>query len=139
MDTGSPPSRGQASPVKGRDHGTDQSNAITLACGQSRAVRPATAGALCGQPPVGVLIKTDTVSRRFGMNFSGVKILCVGDVMLDRFLQGDVERISPEAPVPVIRLRSRKAMLGGAGNVAHNIASLGGEAILLGLIGDDEF
>lgn len=72
------------------------------------------------------------------MNFSGVKILCVGDVMLDRFLSGEVERISPEAPVPVIRLRSSKAMLGGAGNVAHNIAALGGEAILLGLIGEDE-
>lgn len=72
------------------------------------------------------------------MNFSGVRILCVGDVMLDRFLQGDVERISPEAPVPVIRLRGSKAMLGGAGNVAHNIAALGGEAILLGLIGEDE-
>src|SRR5216110_1563879 len=73
-----------------------------------------------------------------GMNFSGVKILCVGDVMLDRFLHGDVERISPEAPVPVIRLRGSKAMLGGAGNVAHNIAALGGEAILLGLIGEDD-
>jgi D-beta-D-heptose 7-phosphate kinase/D-beta-D-heptose 1-phosphate adenosyltransferase len=72
------------------------------------------------------------------MNFSGVKILCVGDVMLDRFLYGDVERISPEAPVPVIHLRTSKSMLGGAGNVAHNIASLGGDAVLLGLIGDDE-
>jgi len=72
------------------------------------------------------------------MNFSGVKILCIGDVMLDRFLYGDVERISPEAPVPVIRLRTSKSMLGGAGNVAHNIASLGGAAILLGLVGDDE-
>jgi D-beta-D-heptose 7-phosphate kinase/D-beta-D-heptose 1-phosphate adenosyltransferase len=73
------------------------------------------------------------------MNFSGVRVLCVGDVMLDRFLSGEVERISPEAPVPVIRLRSSKAMLGGAGNVAHNIATLGGEAALLGVIGEDEF
>ncbi len=72
------------------------------------------------------------------MNFSGVRVLCIGDVMLDRFVQGDVERISPEAPVPVIRLRASKAMLGGAGNVAHNVASLGGEAVLLGLVGDDE-
>jgi D-beta-D-heptose 7-phosphate kinase/D-beta-D-heptose 1-phosphate adenosyltransferase len=72
------------------------------------------------------------------MNFSGVKILCVGDVMLDSFIYGDVERISPEAPVPVIRVRSRKTMLGGAGNVANNIASLGGEAILIGLVGHDE-
>jgi D-beta-D-heptose 7-phosphate kinase/D-beta-D-heptose 1-phosphate adenosyltransferase len=72
------------------------------------------------------------------MNFSGVRVLCVGDVMLDRFVQGEVERISPEAPVPVIRLRASKAMLGGAGNVAHNVASLGGEAVLLGLTGADE-
>jgi len=72
------------------------------------------------------------------MNFSGVRILCIGDVMLDRFIYGDVERISPEAPVPVLRVRDRRTMLGGAGNVAHNIASLGGEAVLVGLVGEDE-
>src|SRR5271156_4828814 len=71
------------------------------------------------------------------MDFSDLTVLCVGDVMLDRFLQGDIERISPEAPVPVIRLRATREMLGGAGNVASNIASLGGRAVLVGLVGAD--
>lgn len=72
------------------------------------------------------------------MDFSRLTILCVGDVMLDRFLHGDIERISPEAPVPVIRLRDTREMLGGVGNVANNIASLGGRAVLVGLVGVDE-
>jgi D-beta-D-heptose 7-phosphate kinase/D-beta-D-heptose 1-phosphate adenosyltransferase len=72
------------------------------------------------------------------MDFSGVRILCIGDIILDRFIYGDVERISPEAPVPVLRLRETRTMIGGAGNVAHNIASLGGEAVLLGLVAEDE-
>ena len=72
------------------------------------------------------------------MDFSSLTILCLGDVMLDRFLHGDIERISPEAPVPVLRLRETREMLGGAGNVANNIASLGGRAVLVGLVGDDE-
>jgi D-beta-D-heptose 7-phosphate kinase/D-beta-D-heptose 1-phosphate adenosyltransferase len=72
------------------------------------------------------------------MDFSAITVLCVGDAMLDRFLHGDIERISPEAPVPVIRLRDTKEMLGGAGNVASNIASLGGRAILVGLVGADD-
>ncbi len=71
------------------------------------------------------------------MDFSDVSVLCVGDVMLDRFVHGDIERISPEAPVPVIRLRQTREMLGGAGNVASNIASLGGRAVLVGLVGRD--
>ncbi len=58
--------------------------------------------------------------------------------MLDRFIEGDIERISPEAPVPVIRLRETREMLGGVGNVANNIAALGGCAILIGLLGIDE-
>ncbi len=64
-------------------------------------------------------------------------IAVVGDVMLDRFLYGDVERISPEAPVPVLRHRQTRSMLGGAGNVARNIAALGGQAVLVGLRGRD--
>ncbi len=72
------------------------------------------------------------------MNFADVRVLCVGDIILDRFIYGDVERISPEAPVPVLRLRETRTMIGGAGNVAHNIASLGGEAVLLGLIAQDD-
>ena len=58
--------------------------------------------------------------------------------MLDRFLHGDIERISPEAPVPVIRVRETREMPGGAGNVACNIASLGACAVLIGLIGEDD-
>ena len=72
------------------------------------------------------------------LDFAGVTVLCVGDIMLDRFLRGDVERISPEAPIPVIRLRETREMLGGCANVAHNVAALGGRAILIGLLADDD-
>ncbi|WP_291363991.1 D-glycero-beta-D-manno-heptose-7-phosphate kinase [Acetobacter sp. UBA5411] len=72
------------------------------------------------------------------MDFSNITVLCVGDVMLDRFVYGEMERISPEAPVPVLLLKERKEMPGGAGNVASNIISLGGQAILIGLVGEDE-
>ena len=72
------------------------------------------------------------------VDFSDISVLCVGDLMLDRFLYGDVERISPEAPVPVLRLNRTSEMLGGAGNVVNNIASLGGRAVLVGLIGRDD-
>ena len=71
------------------------------------------------------------------MEFSNHIVLCLGDVMLDRFIYGDMERISPEAPVPVLRLRSTREMLGGAGNVACNVAALGGRAVLAGLVGRD--
>jgi D-beta-D-heptose 7-phosphate kinase/D-beta-D-heptose 1-phosphate adenosyltransferase len=72
------------------------------------------------------------------MDFSAITVLCVGDVMLDRFLYGRMERISPEAPVPVLLLDARREMPGGAGNVASNILSLGGRAVLVGLTGQDE-
>lgn len=72
------------------------------------------------------------------MDFSGLTVLCVGDVMLDRFVYGEMERISPEAPVPVLLLNKRTEMPGGAGNVASNVISLGGQAILIGLTGEDE-
>jgi D-beta-D-heptose 7-phosphate kinase/D-beta-D-heptose 1-phosphate adenosyltransferase len=71
------------------------------------------------------------------MDFSNISVLCVGDLMLDRFAYSDMERISPEAPVPVLRLKHTREMLGGAGNVAHNVASLGGRAILVGMLGQD--
>jgi D-beta-D-heptose 7-phosphate kinase / D-beta-D-heptose 1-phosphate adenosyltransferase len=71
------------------------------------------------------------------VDFSQISVLCVGDVMLDRFVHGHIERISPEAPVPVIRTDRTKEMLGGTGNVASNIASLGGRATLVGLVGVD--
>ena len=65
------------------------------------------------------------------------RILVVGDLMLDRYMEGSVDRISPEAPVPVLRHTSSREMLGGAGNVAANIASLGGQVELVSLIGAD--
>jgi D-beta-D-heptose 7-phosphate kinase/D-beta-D-heptose 1-phosphate adenosyltransferase len=68
---------------------------------------------------------------------SGVRIACVGDVMVDRFVTGEVGRISPEAPIPVLARKSEDVMLGGAGNAARNVASLGGTVALVGLVGDD--
>jgi rfaE bifunctional protein kinase chain/domain len=65
------------------------------------------------------------------------RVLILGDVMLDQYLFGDAERISPEAPVPVIRLEQERCYLGGAGNVARNIKALGGRASLVGVAGDD--
>jgi D-beta-D-heptose 7-phosphate kinase/D-beta-D-heptose 1-phosphate adenosyltransferase len=64
-------------------------------------------------------------------------ILVVGDVMLDRFIVGRVTRISPEAPVPVVHFQSEFVRLGGAANVAHNLASLGARVMLVGVIGND--
>ena len=70
-------------------------------------------------------------------NFGSTKVLVVGDVMLDRFWWGDVTRISPEAPVPVVRLQRETFVPGGAANVAMNVSGLGAEIILFGLVGDD--
>ena len=64
-------------------------------------------------------------------------VLCVGDLMLDEFVYGEVSRISPEAPAPVIAARRSETNIGGAGNVARNIASLGARCIFVGLIGED--
>lgn len=69
---------------------------------------------------------------------SRVNVLVVGDVMLDRYWFGEVDRISPEAPVPVVRVARREDRLGGAANVARNIAALGAGASLLGVVGADE-
>ena len=66
------------------------------------------------------------------------RLLVVGDVMLDRYWFGDVERISPEAPVPVVRIARTEERPGGAANVARNVAALGAAATLLSVIGDDE-
>jgi D-beta-D-heptose 7-phosphate kinase/D-beta-D-heptose 1-phosphate adenosyltransferase len=68
----------------------------------------------------------------------GKKILIIGDVMLDRYIMGTVNRISPEAPVPVVNVRSEKLALGGAANVASNVRALGGIPLLLGTVGDDD-
>src|SRR3569623_2857700 len=65
-------------------------------------------------------------------------ILCGGDLMLDDFVYGEVARISPEAPAPVIAVKRNEVAIGGAGNVARNVASLGARCIFVGLVGDDE-
>ncbi len=67
----------------------------------------------------------------------GHNILCVGDIMLDRFVYGSVERVSPEAPIPVLRILRESVMLGGAGNVVRNIVSLGGHVDIVGVVGQD--
>ena len=67
----------------------------------------------------------------------GLPVLVAGDVMLDRFIVGKVSRISPEAPVPVVRFQGEHVRLGGAANVAHNLAALGAQVALVGLVGAD--
>ena len=66
-----------------------------------------------------------------------VRVLVVGDVMLDRYITGSVDRISPEAPVPVVRAESESSAVGGAGNVAANVVALGASCSLVGCVGDD--
>jgi D-beta-D-heptose 7-phosphate kinase/D-beta-D-heptose 1-phosphate adenosyltransferase len=83
-------------------------------------------------PPVDGSRAGTLVSR-----FARRRVLVVGDVMLDRFLVGSVTRISPEAPVPVVRYESEYARLGGAANVAHNLSALGAAVTLVGLVGSD--
>lgn len=70
-------------------------------------------------------------------NFEKAKIAVVGDIMLDRYIWGNVSRISPEAPVPVVEVEDEDSKLGGAGNVANNIKSLGAFPLLIGVVGDD--
>ena len=69
--------------------------------------------------------------------FSGVRVLVIGDLMLDQFTYGKVERISPEAPVPVFKVTHEKTMLGGAGNVVANLCALGCQVSLVGVVGRD--
>jgi D-beta-D-heptose 7-phosphate kinase/D-beta-D-heptose 1-phosphate adenosyltransferase len=69
--------------------------------------------------------------------FSSKKVLVLGDLMLDRYIWGAVSRISPEAPVPVVEVQKDSLCLGGAGNVAQNLRSLGARPILTGVVGDD--
>lgn len=71
-------------------------------------------------------------------NFKNPKILVVGDLMMDEYIWGDVERISPEAPIPVLDVKEINFRLGGAANTAYNIKSLGGKVYLAGVIGNDE-
>lgn len=77
-------------------------------------------------------------ARRITAAFAGVRVLVVGDAMLDRFIVGRVTRISPEAPVPVVAFDHEMARIGGAANVAHNVVALGGSARLVAPTGMDD-
>ena len=70
-------------------------------------------------------------------NFSDIKVLVIGDIMIDQYWWGDVDRISPEAPVPVVHINKKNFVAGGAANVAANVASLGAKPILIGIVGED--
>jgi len=71
-------------------------------------------------------------------DFTSCRVAVVGDLMLDKYLSGSVERLSPEAPVPVLLREAERAVLGGAANVSANLAALGAEVVVIGVIGDDE-
>jgi D-beta-D-heptose 7-phosphate kinase/D-beta-D-heptose 1-phosphate adenosyltransferase len=81
-------------------------------------------------------LAADTARRLFD-RMTGRRVLVLGDMMLDEFLWGRVGRISPEAPVPVVEVTRHSFHLGGAGNVAHNVRALGGDAVVAGVIGRD--
>ncbi|MGY8776936.1 MAG: PfkB family carbohydrate kinase, partial [Longimicrobiales bacterium] len=68
---------------------------------------------------------------------SQIRVLVVGDLMVDRYVSGSVERVSPEAPVPVVKVESERSAIGGAGNVAANVAALGASCVAVGCLGDD--
>lgn len=84
-----------------------------------------------------MLLESHATLKLLEGGFSKLKVLVVGDIMLDRYIHGEVERISPEAPVPILRHAQRYERAGGAANVAMNIAGLGCQAFLAGFWGDD--
>ena len=75
--------------------------------------------------------------KKLVRRFPGTRVLVIGDLMLDQFVWGDVSRISPEAPVPIVRVRKQEGRPGGAGNVVTNVVALGGRADACGFVGDD--
>jgi D-beta-D-heptose 7-phosphate kinase/D-beta-D-heptose 1-phosphate adenosyltransferase len=75
--------------------------------------------------------------KNYLKKFRNKKILVIGDIMLDRYISGDVDRISPEAPVPIVDVKEKTKTLGGAANVAHNLFTLGASPILCGVVGAD--
>jgi len=85
-------------------------------------------------------MKTDELNKLKSIvgNFKSAKVLVIGDLILDEFIWGDVSRISPEAPVPVVWVKSESFMPGGASNVANNLSSMGACTYLVGVIGRDE-
>ena len=83
-------------------------------------------------------MSTDALSPLSAARIGAARVLVVGDVMLDRYWYGAVDRISPEAPVPVVRVTREEERGGGAANVALNVAALGAQATLLTVVGEDE-
>jgi len=81
---------------------------------------------------------TDSELAGVVRNFHAARVLVIGDVILDRYVTGSVQRLSPEAPIPVLRPTGDRNTLGGAANVALNIATLGGQAVLVGVVGQDD-
>jgi D-beta-D-heptose 7-phosphate kinase/D-beta-D-heptose 1-phosphate adenosyltransferase len=79
----------------------------------------------------------DGINRGLAAAFRGKHVLVLGDIMLDEYIWGEVRRISPEAPVPVVEMNRRTYVPGGAANTAANVAALGGQPYLLGLVGND--
>src|SRR6478735_10313820 len=79
----------------------------------------------------------DSELARAVRGFGDARVLVLGDVMLDRYVSGTATRLSPEAPIPVLRPNARRATLGGAANVAVNVATLGAQVTLIGVVGDD--
>src|SRR3954469_11546097 len=80
------------------------------------------------------MINFESLFKQFG----SLKVGVIGDVMLDTYMWGNVDRISPEAPVPIVSLRKKELRIGGAGNVALNLQSLGAQAYVITVTGDDE-
>ena len=78
----------------------------------------------------------DRVLQLIG-RMKGSRVVVVGDIMIDRYLVGETERLSPEAPVPVVTIRERHSALGGAANVAANVSAMGATCLLVGVVGDD--
>jgi len=87
-----------------------------------------------GRPPRGAV---DAAVGRVLARFARVRVLVAGDLMLDHFVWGKVERISPEAPVPVVQVTDESRRLGGAANVMHNVRALGGQVLACGVVGAD--
>lgn len=90
------------------------------------------------KPDIACQLKKNKMKKLALPDCSHARVLVVGDVMLDRYWFGDVQRISPEAPVPIVHVQRTEERPGGAANVARNVAALGGQATVLSVVGDDE-
>src|SRR5262245_28014949 len=88
------------------------------------------------------MLNIATMSERSSLHLhiqrmADLKVLCIGDIMLDHFIYGSVECISPEAPIPVLKVTGEQRMLGGVGNVARNATALGAKVSIIAAIGND--